>query len=93
MPNSATKFFSWELIKLMSEAAIQLERLPGETLAIHLSGKWQLGKDVPSADKKLAELPDGIHSGLVRPGNRGIFFYFQGRTEGGKKLDSGNITT
>lgn len=40
----------------MSEAAIQLERLPGETLAIHFSGKWQMGKDVPSADKMLAEL-------------------------------------
>ena len=35
----------------------------------------------------LAELPDGIHSGLVKPGNRGIFFYFQGRPEGGEKLN------
>lgn len=25
------------------------------------------------------ELPDGIHSGLVRPGAKGVFFYFQGR--------------
>jgi phospholipid/cholesterol/gamma-HCH transport system permease protein len=40
----------------MSEATIHLERLPRETLAIHLSGKWQLGKDVPSAEKVLARL-------------------------------------
>jgi phospholipid/cholesterol/gamma-HCH transport system permease protein len=40
----------------MSEATIHLERLPGETLAIHLSGKWQLGKDVPSSEKVLARL-------------------------------------
>jgi hypothetical protein len=34
----------------------------------------------------LEELPDGIHSGLVRPGNKGIFFYFQGRPENGERL-------
>ncbi len=34
----------------------------------------------------LEDLPDGIHSGLVRPGNRGVFFYFQGRPQGGDKL-------
>ncbi len=34
----------------------------------------------------LEELPDGIHSGLIRPGNRGVFFYFQGRPEGGDTL-------
>lgn len=34
----------------------------------------------------LEELPDGIHSGLVRPGNRGVFFYFQGRPESGDRL-------
>ena len=34
----------------------------------------------------LEELPDGIHSGLVRPGNRGVFFYFQGRPESGERL-------
>ncbi|MBW2148823.1 MAG: helicase [Deltaproteobacteria bacterium] len=34
----------------------------------------------------LEELPDGIHSGLVKPGNRGIFFYFQGRPEKGERL-------
>jgi hypothetical protein len=31
-------------------------------------------------------VPDGIHSGLVRPGNKGIFFYFQGRPENGERL-------
>ncbi|MFX0204366.1 MAG: helicase-related protein [Candidatus Hodarchaeota archaeon] len=34
----------------------------------------------------LNELPDGIHSGLIKPGNRGIFFYFQGRPENGERL-------
>lgn len=34
----------------------------------------------------LEDLPDGIHSGLVRPGNRGVFFYFQGRPQRGDKL-------
>ena len=34
----------------------------------------------------LEELPDGIHSGLIKPGNRGIFFYFQGRPESGERL-------
>jgi len=40
----------------MNEATINLERLPGEILAIHLAGRWQLGKDVPSAEKVRAEL-------------------------------------
>lgn len=40
----------------MNEATIHLERLPGEILAIHLAGKWQLGKDVPSAENARAEL-------------------------------------
>ncbi len=34
----------------------------------------------------LEGLPDGIHSGLVKAGNRGIFFYFQGRPEGEEKI-------
>jgi hypothetical protein len=34
----------------------------------------------------LEELPDGIHSGLLKPGNRGAFFYFQGRPAGEEKL-------
>lgn len=34
----------------------------------------------------LEELPDGIHSGLTRPGAKGVFFYFQGRPKDGDKL-------
>ena len=30
--------------------------------------------------EKIAELPDGIHSGLKHPRGRGVFFYFQART-------------
>jgi len=34
----------------------------------------------------LEEIPDGIHSGLARPGASGVFFYFQSRPERGEKL-------
>jgi superfamily II DNA or RNA helicase len=34
----------------------------------------------------LDSLPDGIHSGLVKPGARGVFFYFQADEDSGKKL-------
>ena len=32
------------------------------------------------------ELPDGIHSGLMRPGAKGVFFYFQGRPADSERL-------
>ncbi|HLJ33525.1 MAG TPA: helicase-related protein, partial [Ktedonobacteraceae bacterium] len=39
--------------------------------------------------QQLEELPDGIHSGLIRPGARGIFFYFTaGEKKRGKKTDN-----
>ncbi|HXR36728.1 MAG TPA: DEAD/DEAH box helicase, partial [Candidatus Binataceae bacterium] len=34
----------------------------------------------------LDELPDGIHSGLVWPGAKGVFFYFQGRPSDSNRL-------
>ena len=36
-------------------------------------------KDLISADGKdiLEDLPDGVHSGLVRKDAKGIFFYFR----------------
>ena len=34
----------------------------------------------------LDALPDGIHSGLARPGARGVFFYFQARPNNGARL-------
>ncbi len=40
----------------MNEATINLKRLPGEILAIHLNGKWQLGKDTPSLESVRPEL-------------------------------------
>ena len=40
----------------MSEAAIHLSRLPEEILAIQLTGKWQLGQKVPSAENVRDEL-------------------------------------
>jgi phospholipid/cholesterol/gamma-HCH transport system permease protein len=51
----------------MNEATINLERLPGDILAIHLAGKWQLGKDVPSAEDVRAEL-------TAHPTSKGIVF-------------------
>ena len=51
----------------MNEATLNLERLPGEILAIHLAGKWQLGKDVPSTESVQTEL-------TARPGAKGIVF-------------------
>ena len=33
----------------------------------------------------LDDLPDGIHSGLIRPGARGVFFYFQAVAAGGQQ--------
>jgi hypothetical protein len=32
----------------------------------------------------LEQLPDGIHSGLARPGQRGVFFYFTARSPRGE---------
>ena len=40
----------------MAKAEIHLSQLPGEILAIHLTGKWQLGQDVPSAKKVQEQL-------------------------------------
>lgn len=34
----------------------------------------------------LDALPDGIHSGLTRPGAKGVFFYFQARPHNGTRL-------
>jgi superfamily II DNA/RNA helicase len=60
------------------------------------------------AREALEELPDGIHSGLVRPGAKGVFFYFQGiphdgvlfpppeggrEKEGSRNSISGNTST
>ena len=65
----------------MNEAAIHLKRLPGEILAIHLAGKWQLGKDVPSSENVRAEL-------AARPPVRGIVF----NTDGLSFWDSSILT-
>ncbi len=44
--------------------------------------KQQLQSLLDSGGKEmLDELPDGIHSGLIRSGVRGVFFYFQGITQ------------
>ena len=65
----------------MNEATIHLKRLPGEILAIHLAGKWQLGKDVPSSENVRAEL-------TARPPVRGIVF----NTDGLSFWDSSILT-
>jgi len=38
-----------------------------------------------SGADRLKELPDGIHSGLIREGYSGVFFYFQADVEGKKQ--------
>ena len=65
----------------MNEATIHLKRLPGEILAIHLAGKWQLGKDVPSSENVRAEL-------TAQPPVRGIVF----NTDGLSFWDSSILT-
>ena len=42
----------------------------------------------PPREKReaLDALTDGIHSGLARPGTRGVFFYFQARPRNGARL-------
>ena len=40
----------------MSAADIRLQRMPGEILSVDLTGEWQLGSTVPSADKLTATL-------------------------------------
>jgi len=65
----------------MSEATINLKRLPGEILAIYLAGKWQLGKDVPSIDSIQAEL-------TAHPSSKGIVF----NTDGLSFWDSSILT-
>jgi len=48
--------------------------------------KQQLQALLDSGGKEmLDELPDGIHSGLIRSGVRGVFFYFQGITKAKEK--------
>ena len=41
----------------------------------------------------LEALPDGIHSGLARPGAKGVFFYFQARPATALGSTFGNTTT
>ncbi len=65
----------------MSEATINLKRLPGEILAIQLAGKWLLGKDVPSAGIIQAEL-------TAHPSAKGIVF----NTDGLSFWDSSILT-
>jgi phospholipid/cholesterol/gamma-HCH transport system permease protein len=65
----------------MKEATIHLERLSGKILAIHLAGKWQLGKDVPSSENVRAEL-------TARPTAKGIVF----NTDGLSFWDSSILT-
>ena len=41
----------------------------------------------------LEELPDGIHSGLCKPGAKGVFFYFVAPSHEGGRLHFGDIMT
>ena len=51
----------------MTKAARHLTRLPGDILGIHLTGKWQLEQDVPSAETVQEQL-------RVSPPIKGVVF-------------------
>jgi len=55
------------------------ELASNEFLLQQLRGLLETG-----ARKMLEELPDGIHSGLARPGEQGLFFYFTAPANGGE---------
>ena len=67
---------------VVEEQEAALELASGEMLLAHL-------RDVLAREgrEQVEDLPDGIHSGLVRPGYRGLFFYFTApdRSSGGKQ--------
>lgn len=50
------------------------ELVSNESLAHHLKQMLEGG-----AREMIESLPDGIHSGLVKPNAKGVFFYFQAR--------------
>ncbi len=56
-------------------------------LASHEFLAHQLRQLMEAGGREMLDaLPDGIHSGLVKPGARGVFFYFQAEQDSGKKL-------
>jgi superfamily II DNA or RNA helicase len=67
--------------KVIEEEEQFAELASSEGLLQQLRGLLDAG-----GQEMLEGLPDGIHSGLVREGSRGVFFYFQGRPAVGEKL-------
>ena len=67
---------------VVEEQEAALELASAEMLLAHL-------RDVLAREgqEKVEDLPDGIHSGLARPGYRGLFFYFAApdRSRGGRQ--------
>jgi superfamily II DNA or RNA helicase len=59
---------------VIQEEEQSIELVSNESLAHQLKQMLEGG-----ARETLAELPDGIHSGLVKPNAKGVFFYFQAR--------------
>jgi hypothetical protein len=59
---------------VIQEEEQSIELVSNESLAHQLKQMLEGG-----AREAVAELPDGIHSGLVKPNAKGVFFYFQVR--------------
>lgn len=59
---------------VIQEEEQSIELVSNESLAHQLKQMLEGG-----AREIVAELPDGIHSGLVKPNAKGVFFYFQTR--------------
>lgn len=59
---------------VIQEEEQAIELVSNESLAHHLRQMLEGG-----AREMVEALPDGIHSGLVKPNTKGVFFYFQAR--------------
>ncbi|MBI4193511.1 MAG: helicase [Betaproteobacteria bacterium] len=62
---------------VIQEEEQAIELVSNESLAHQLRQMLEDG-----ARETLEQLPDGIHSGLIKPGARGVFFYFRAERNG-----------
>ena len=65
---------------VIQEEEQAIELVSNESLAHQLKQMLEGG-----ARETLEQLPDGIHSGLIKPGAGGVFFYFRAERNGGKQ--------
>ena len=65
---------------VIQEEEQAMELVSNESLAHQLKQMLEGG-----ARETLEQLPDGIHSGLIKLGAKGVFFYFRAERNGGKQ--------